>query len=111
MKSTLRKSTQKTYKNKSKRRNPNNESKDYLSRQKQKSIFKMIRKKQESKKDKNKGKNYRTRDKSHKRMDYSNVESVSRSISRSGVKVGRMKSSNVIYKRPTKKRKGSNIDN
>lgn len=68
----------------------------------------MIRKKQESKKDRVKNKNFKTRNKSNIRMDYSNVESVSRSISRSGVKPNRMKSSTFKYKKPVRKRKGNN---
>jgi hypothetical protein len=84
-----------------------NDSRDYLSRQKHKSIFKMIRKKQNSKKERIK-RNYRTRGKSSTPVDYSNVESVSRSITRSEIK-GRLKSSNVKSKRPRKKKKGVSV--
>ena len=101
LRSTVKKATRQTAKSKAKPKT--NTSKDYLSRQKQKSIFKMIRRKQDARKKRPDPREYRTRGKSPRKMDYSNVESVSRSVSRSGVKTSRLKSSNVKPKKGSKR--------
>lgn len=65
----------------------------------------MPRKRQDNRKEKVRVRNFRTRGKSSNRVEYSNVESVSRSVSRSTVNPSRLKSSTLKSKRPLRKKK------
>lgn len=65
----------------------------------------MPRKRPEQRRNRAHTRNFRTRGKSAVAVDYSNVESVSRSISRSGVKPARLKSSTPKPKRIPRKKK------
>lgn len=83
---------------------------DYLARHKQKSIFKMIRKTQESKRDKSTNRQYKTRERTPKNaLNYSNIESLSRSAVRASANKSRAKSTNIREKKKGKRLKSKCI--